>query len=115
MTAFLIFNLRDVFRVIDNSAQVWEDRSYWRKAERLREKWRWTVRAADRLEALVRADLWPEVPSELLALVPRFGGVTVVNVTRNADWWCGAKRALLAQDPQKGAMTDHAKLGRATC
>ena len=95
MTAFLVFNLRGIYLTIDNSAQVWDDRNYWRKAERLRHQWRWSAKAADQLEALVRAERWDEVPPMLIALIPHFSSITVASITRDADWWCGAKRALL--------------------
>ena len=95
MTAFLVFNLRGIYTTIDESAQSWDERNYWKKAEALREKWRWSRTAADRLEAFLRSDRWDEVPSLLLELVPRFNSITVTAITRDADWWCGAFRALL--------------------
>ncbi|MFQ5571502.1 MAG: hypothetical protein ACE5G0_17625 [Rhodothermales bacterium] len=95
MTAFFVFNLRDIYRIIDESAHAWDERNYWKKAEALREKWRWVPTAADRLEHLVRTDRWDDVPPLLLALVPRFSSITVTTITRDADWWCGARRALL--------------------
>ncbi|GIV59381.1 hypothetical protein GQ464_006685 [Rhodocaloribacter litoris] len=95
MTAFLVFNLRDIYRTIDESAGAWDERNYWKKAEALREKWRWCRTAADELETLIRADRWNEVPARLLALVPHFQHITIAAITRNADWWCGAYRALL--------------------
>lgn len=94
MTAFVVFNLRGVYATIDDSAQVWEEKRYWKKAESLRETWRWSRTAADRLERLVLADQWDSVAPLLLELLPRFNGVTVSSITRNADWWCGALRAL---------------------
>ena len=98
MTAFAIMNLRSIYRTVDDSAQVWDERGYWKKAEALRERWRWSRVAADKLEALVRAERWAKVPEELFGLVPHFQGVTVTMVTRNADWWCGALHALLSED-----------------
>ncbi len=94
MTAFVVFNLRGIYATIDDSAQVWEERRYWKKAEALRETWRWSHTAADRLERLVLADQWDRVVPLLLELVPRFNGITISSITRNADWWCGALRAL---------------------
>ncbi len=94
MTAFLVFNLREIYKTIDESAQVWDERNYWKKAEGLREKWRWSRTAADRLEALILADDWDAVPPLLLEMLPRFNQVTVTTITRDADWWCGAYRAL---------------------
>jgi len=95
MTAFLVFNLRGIYQTIDESAHAWDERNYWKKAEGLREQWRWTRTAADDLEACLRAGRWNDVPALLLALVPHFNGITVTSITRDADWWCGALRALL--------------------
>ncbi len=95
MAAFLVFNLRDIYRTIDESAHAWDERNYWKKAEALREKWRWARTAADQLEALIRAHRWDEAPPLLLQLLPRFNAITVTTITRDADWWCGALRALL--------------------
>ena len=94
MAAFLVFNLRGIYDTIDESAQAWDDRNYWRKAEALREKWRWSRTAADQLETLILADRWSEVPDLLLTLVPQLSGVKVQAMTRDADWWVGALRAL---------------------
>lgn len=97
MAAFLVFNLRDIYRTIDESAHAWDERNYWKKAEALRETWRWTRTTADRLETLIRTGRWDDVPPVLLELVPRFNTITVTTITRDADWWCGALRALLRQ------------------
>ncbi len=97
MTAFFVFNLRGIYRTIDESAHAWDERNYWKKAEALREKWRWARTAAADLERLIRAGRWDEVPPLLLALVPHLNGVTVTAITRDADWWCGALRALLRE------------------
>ena len=97
MTAFLVFTLRAIYQIIDESAHAWDERTYWKKAEALRETWRWARTAADRLEHLIRANRWDEVPPVLLELVPHFNGITVTTITRDADWWCGALRALLHQ------------------
>ena len=98
MTAFVIFNLRGIYRTIDESAHAWDERRYWKKAEGLRESWRWSRVIAERLERLVRAEQWEKVPPVLLELLPQFNAITVTTITRNADWWCGALRALLEED-----------------
>ena len=87
LTAFLIFNLRDVYRTIDEAALAWDDRNYWKKAEALREKWRWSRVAADKLEKLALKDRWQDVPAVLIELVPYFQNVTINEMTRDADWW----------------------------
>lgn len=97
LTAFLVFNLRDLFDTVEQSAQSWDDRGYWKKSEELRERYRWSRTAAAELESLIVADDWKVVPTVLIGLVPRFGGVKVQQLTRDADWWCGALRALLRE------------------
>ena len=95
MTAFLVFSLRGAYETIDESAQTWDDRGYWKKAEKLRADWRWAHTTADTLEALIRAGDWHALPPHLIELAGRLSDVTVTAITRDADWWCGAYRALL--------------------
>jgi hypothetical protein len=94
MVAFLVFSLRGIGETIEESAHAWDERNYWKKAEALREKWRWTRTGADELERLILAGHWGEVPELLLDFLPRFQSITITSVTRDADWWCGALRAL---------------------
>lgn len=94
MTAFLVFNLRGIYKTIDESAGAWDERDYWKKAEALRARWSWSRRAADELEKLVVSGRWEAVPPALVSLLPHFQDVTVVSITRDSDWWCGALRAL---------------------
>ncbi len=94
MAAFFVLNLRGIYETIDESAQAWDERNYWKKAEALRDKWRWSRSAADELEALILSDRWGEVPPLLIRLIPKFNDVTITSITRDADWWCGALKAL---------------------
>lgn len=94
MVAFLVFNLRGIYQTIDESAQAWDEKNYWKKAEALRERWRWSRTAARELESLILDDDWAAIPPRLIALTAHFQDVTVRSITRNADWWCGALRAL---------------------
>ncbi|PEN11266.1 hypothetical protein CRI94_15865 [Longibacter salinarum] len=97
MVAFLVWNLHGIYRTIDESAQTWDEKGYWRKAEGLRDRWLWARTAARELEEMIRSDRWEDVAPALVPLVPQFQDVTVRSITRNADWWCGAHRALLNQ------------------
>ena len=96
MTALFVFSLREIYTTIEHSADVWDERNYWKKAEALRNDWLWSKKAADALETLIRQGKWEEVPSMMMELFPRFHQVNVITITRNADHWCGALRALLA-------------------
>ena len=97
MTAFLIFNLREIYKVIDESAQAWDEKNYWKKAEGLREKWRWTRIISDKLTRLAVAGKWQRVPEVMFELIPHFQGITIVKLTRDSDWWIGAYGALLKE------------------
>lgn len=94
MAAFLVYNLRGVYKTIDESAHSWDERNYWKKAEDLREKWRWAKTYAASVEKALLARRWIEVQHLLIELIPHFSGVKVTSITRDADWWCGAYRAL---------------------
>ena len=95
LVAFLAVHLRGIGETIEGSAQVWDDRNYGKKAEALRDEYRWAPRTADDLEALVVAERWADVVPCLISLIPRFADVTISTVTRDADLWVGAYRALV--------------------
>ncbi len=99
MAAFLVFNLRGIYETIDESAHAWDERNYWKKAEKLREKWRWSRTYAAEVEKALLGGHWTEVQRLLIELVPHFSGITVTSITRDADWWCGAFRALKKDTP----------------
>lgn len=97
MSAFLVFCLRGIYVSIDESAQAWDDRNYWKKSEALRQKWRWSALAADELEELVVTGKWQLIPPMLISLIPHFADVNVQTITRGPDWWVGARTALVNQ------------------
>ena len=104
MAAFLVFSLRGIYRTIDESADAWDDRNYWRKAEGLRDKYRWAYLTAGELEKLLLAGRWDEVPDVLVSLVGHLSHVKITAVTRDADWWVGAYRALRREDAGEAAV-----------
>ena len=95
LVAFLAVHLRGIGVTIEGSAQAWDDRNYWKKAEALRDEWRWAPRAAGDIEALVVGEQWADVVPALVGLIPRFADVSITTVTRDADLWVGAHRALV--------------------
>ena len=103
MTAFLVFSLRGIYQTIEESAQAWDDRNYWKKAEARRQTWRWSFLAAEELEELVASSKWQMVPPLLIGLIPQFAAISVQSVTRNPDWWCGAYRALIREYQKENA------------
>lgn len=94
MMAFLVFQLRGIYATIDESAGAWDERDYWKKAEALREKYRWARTKADEMESALRRGAFERMPELLVSLIPYFSHITITTLTRDADWWCGAWRAL---------------------
>ena len=103
LVCFLAVHLRGIGETIEGSAQAWDDRNYWKKAEALRDEWRWAPQAAGEIEALVVAERWAEVVPVLVSLIPKFADVSVTTVTRDADLWVGAHRALVRRTAKQGA------------
>ena len=103
LVAYLALHLRGIGETIEASAQAWDDRNYWRKSEKLRADYRWAPQGADALESLAVAGAWGEVVPVLLSLVPRFSDVTIAAMTRDADHWVGAHRALVRRAQGAGA------------
>ena len=94
MLAFLVFNLRGIYKTIDESAHAWDERNYWKKAEGLREKWRWSRTTSDKLKKRILSQDWDAIPEILVSLIPYFQSITIVKMTRDSDWWVGALQAL---------------------
>lgn len=98
MAALFVFSLRGIYATIEGSADVWDERNYWKRAEALRNDWLWSKKAADTLESLIHQDEWKKIPDIMVELFPRFQQINVVNITRNADSWCGALKALKSSE-----------------
>ena len=96
MAALVALSLRDIAATIDVTTTAWETRDYFLKADRFRLEWEWVGPAADRLERLIAADRWDELPTELVALAPRFVDIRIAKMTRGPETWQGSLAALLA-------------------
>lgn len=94
MTAMLVFCLREIEDGIEASAESWEKRDYWVKAEHLRQRWGWASNAAMDLEALVRQDAWERLPALMVGLFPHFADIKVTKFTRDPDVWSNAYEQL---------------------
>lgn len=96
MAATLVFCMRKIADGIDGSAQAWEKRDYWIKAERFRTKWMWSANIADNLEDIIRNDAWDLLPTVLIELFPYFSDIRVAKFTRKAHVWEGAHARLVS-------------------
>lgn len=102
MAAFLVFNLRGITETIEHSAGTWDERNYWKKAEALRHKWRWTTKKSEEIGKLVVEGKWQLIAPQLIELIPHFADVTITVITRGSDWWVGARRALVKEYENRG-------------
>ena len=97
MAAAMVFILRDIDAGIDSSAEAWEKRDYWLKADRFRREWEWAGQAAADLEDVIRNQAWDLLPRLMAELLPRFGDLSIKKYTRNPELWHGAHAQLMAE------------------
>ncbi len=104
MLAMLVFCLCEIDDGIEQSAQVWENRNYWVKAEELRQRWRWARRHAEQLREILVSDEPGELSPLIAALLPHFSDVRINRYVRKPGLWRDCYRRLLQED----AATAHA-------
>jgi hypothetical protein len=101
MAAAMVFILRDINAGVDTSAQAWEKRDYWLKADRFRRDWEWVQEAATEVENVVRSGNWEELPRFLMDLFPHFAAIRIKRFTRNPDLWDGAYAQLIERPVER--------------
>jgi hypothetical protein len=94
MVAHLVFCLREIEGTIEQSADAWEKRNYWMKAEEFRQRWTWAGRMADEIADLIRRSNWDAFPQMMVGLFQRFGDIKINKFTRSADVWQGSYERL---------------------
>lgn len=97
MVAALIFCLREIEDGIESSADVWDKRGYYMKADELRTRWDWVSRMATELERILVAAAWDELPPLLVKLLPRVSDIKITKMTRKDDLWDGKYDQLMRQ------------------
>ena len=99
MLAMLVYCFREIDEGIDQSAQAWEKRDYWVKAEELRQRWGWPGDVADQIQAMIYQEDWNKMPPIMVKLLPRFADIKITKLTRNESLWEGAYERLLKEKP----------------
>lgn len=94
MAATLVFCLRGIADGIESSAQAWEKRDYWIKAERFRVKWMWPTKSAANLEDMIYNQAWDSMPGFFAGLIAEFSAIKIVKLTRKPEIWNGAYQRL---------------------
>jgi hypothetical protein len=97
MLATIVYALRAIDDGIVVSAEAWEKRGYWMKAERFMRDWQWVKEAAYNLEDVLRFEAWDLAPRLILDLYPQFDDIQVKSLTRKAITWTNNYAKLMAE------------------
>ncbi len=97
MLATIAFCLRSIDEGIEQSAQAWEKRDYWMKAEDLRKRWYWAGRRADELAGVLLQNDWAKLPALIANLLPQFSDVKVTKLMRKDSTWKGNYSRLMRE------------------
>lgn len=99
MAAAIVIALVEIGDGVQQTAEAWEKRDYWMKAERFLRDWAWAKEAAANLDDVIRHEAWDLLPGLLIELFPYFSDVKINRYTRKADEWQGKYDQLLQQEP----------------
>lgn len=97
LVALIVYSLRGIAQGVDQSARAWEKRDYYVKADKFRMDWAWAEKSANRLEVILRGELWNELPVALAELAPKFSDITVTKFVRTEALWQGRYKQLMAE------------------
>ncbi|MCP4357584.1 MAG: hypothetical protein GY796_06170 [Chloroflexi bacterium] len=99
MASMIVFLLRDIHAGVERSAEAWEKRDYWMKAERFLREWHWSLEMAADIEDVIRHEAWDLIPDLIINLYPHFNDIQIKKMTRDVSLWQGAYGRLLAEPP----------------
>jgi hypothetical protein len=97
MVASLVYLFRELDEGVEQSAQAWEKRDYWMKAEELRQRWGWPGRMAEQLQAIVHGDTWDNLPALMIKLLPYFNDIKITKLTKKESEWDGSYYRLMGE------------------
>lgn len=101
MVALLVYAFREIDAGIEGSAEAWEKRDYYMKAEELRRRWGWAGRMADELQHVVYAEKWENLPPLMIKILPYVNDIKITKMTRKADEWMGSYTRLMNEKPPR--------------
>ena len=97
LVALIVYSLRGIAEGVDQSARAWEKRDYFVKADKFRMEWAWAEQFANKLEVILRGELWNELPMALAELAPKFSGITITKFVRSEAMWKGRHKQLMSE------------------
>jgi hypothetical protein len=101
LAAFIALALRELHAGVERSAEAWERRNYYLKADRFRSEWAWCEASGGRLEATIKAGDWARLPELLAQLAPRFSDIRIARPTRAPEAWRGSYDRLMNPRPAR--------------
>jgi hypothetical protein len=97
LVALIVYSLRGINEGVEQSAHAWEKRDYFVKADKFRMDWAWAEKYANKLEVILRGELWAELPLALAELAAKFSDITITKFVRTDALWKGHFRQLMAE------------------
>ena len=97
LVALIVYSLRGISEGVEQSARAWEKRDYFVKADKFRMEWAWAEKYANKLEVIMRGELWAELPLALAELAAKFSDITITKFVRTDAMWKGRYRQLMAE------------------
>jgi hypothetical protein len=94
MGAFIVLNLHEIQKSVDQSATAWEKRDYWVKADHFRMAWQWAEGFSNRIEELLRLHDWSGLSKIIADLAGKIGSIEPLKRQPLDSPWKGSWKAL---------------------
>jgi hypothetical protein len=97
MLSSLVYNFREIEEGVEVSAEAWEKRDYWNKAEEFRRRWMWAGYMAGQLTSVLVENKWDALPQIMMKLLPNFADIKITKVKAKQSEWLGSYRRLMEE------------------
>ena len=95
MAAYVVLALEKIAESVDRSAEAWEKRDYWLKADQFRQEYLWIEPSLMALKPAVIAQDWTILVPALVQVAQRLKNVQIAQNHRIGTPWVGARDLLL--------------------
>lgn len=91
LAAFVSYALKTLYANINQSAEAWEKRGYWLKADRFRMEWEWSKHFGDALADALSNDAWELMRSISTQILDKMKDVKLPQRNTLGKPWIGAR------------------------
>lgn len=95
MMAMLVFCLKEIKATVSETSEAWDARGYWKKAAGFESDWEWAGEMAKEIEAVLRREIWNNIPEIIIKLAVHLSGIKITRLTRDQNLWEGCHRKLM--------------------